>query len=115
MGSKRINHHKLMDAVSVTGTNTYSSIVQDINNLDNLFIGVVFVGTMTGTLTVLASADDVIYDTFVFDPVLTQPTGAGLQYSIAMNQVPAGWLKINYVNASGSGTLTVNFFAKDIN
>lgn len=115
MGFKKINQYKLLDAVAVSGTNTVTSASQNINNLDNLFLQIRFVGTMTGTLTVRASADNVLWDDFVFTTPLSQPAGSDIGYGISMNQIPAGWFKVRYVNASGSGTLTINYFVKDLN
>lgn len=123
MGSKKTNKYVLFSAQAVTGTNTYTSATQDIQNLDNLFLQVRFTGTMTGTLTVSASADGksdgvaptILWDDFVFNPPLAQPAGSAVSYSIALNQIPAGYFKVTYVNASGSGTLQVNYFIKDLN
>lgn len=115
MGDKKINKYKLFDLQAVSSTNTVTSASQNINNLDNLFLQVRFVGTMSGTLTVEASADNVLWDSFVFTPALTQPSGSALGYGISLNQIPAGWFRVKYVNASGTGTLSINYFVKDLN
>lgn len=51
----------------------------------------------------------------VFNPVLAQPAGGALQYSISLNQIPAPFWRVTYTNASGSGALTVKYFSKDLN
>lgn len=115
MGAKKINKFQLLDAEALAGTATVTSDSQNINNLDNIFIQVRFTGTSTGTLTVQASADNEEWDDLVFSPALTQPTGSALGYAIDLTQLAAGWFRIQYVNASGTGTLSVSFFAKDLN
>lgn len=115
MGSKKTNQFQLLAAVPTSGTAVVTSASQNINNLDNLFLQVRFVGTSTGTLTVQASADNILWDDFVFTPALAQPAGSNLGYGVSLNQVAAGWFRVQYTNASGSGTLTVNYFVKDLN
>ncbi len=115
MGSKKTNRYRLLEAAALSGTATVTSASQNINNLDNLFIQVRFVGTMTGTFTVQASADNVLWDDFVFTPALSQPAGSDAAFAISLNQIPAGWFRVLYTNASGTGTLTVVYFVKDVN
>ncbi len=115
MGAKKTNQFKLLNAAAISGTATVTSAIQNFNNLDNLFIQIRFTGTPTGTFSVEGSADGIIFDTFVFTPALTQPSGGALAYGINMNQIPAGWFRVVYTNSSGSGTLSVIYFAKDLN
>lgn len=115
MGAKKINQHVLLDAVATSGTAVVTSASQNINNLDNLFLQIRFTGTSTGTLVVQASADNVLWDDFVFSPALTQPAGSSIGYGVSLNQIPAGWFRVQYTNASGAGVLTVNYFIKDVN
>ncbi len=115
MGSKKINKHLLLDAEVTTGTSTVTSDSQNINNLDNLFLQVRFVGTSAGTLTVQASADNVLWDDLVFSPALAQPAGSSIGYAVNITQLAAGYFRVSYTNATGSGTLTVAYFGKDLN
>ena len=100
---------------AISGTNTVTSPSTFVANLDNVGAQVVFTGTPTGTLSVNVSNDDMDYDSLTFDPALTQPTGAPLKYAIDLNQLPWPYLKFSYTNASGTGTLNVTIFGKDLN
>jgi hypothetical protein len=115
MGFKKINQFKLLDAAAVSGTATTTSSSQSVANFDNVFLQVRFAGTMAGTLTVQQSADGVLWDDTVFSPVLAQPSGSALAYSISMSMICSQYLRISYVNSSGSGTLSVTLFSKDLN
>lgn len=106
---------ELMSAVSVSGTNTYTSNTFNASNLDNIGLQVTFTGTMNGTLSVLCSIDNVNFDALTFSPSLSQPSGSNLNYLINLNQLPFPYLQVQYVNSSGSGTLTVYLSAKDLN
>ncbi len=115
MGAKKINTFNLMVATPVSGTAVATSASQYIANLDNLFIQVRFSGTMTGTLVVQCSTDNILWDDLVFTPALAQPAGASLGYAIDLTQLASYYFRIQYTNASGAGTLTVNYNAKDLN
>ncbi len=103
-----------MNAVPVSGTTVYTSPSTDINQLHNVGLDIRFVGTMAGTLEVQCSNDDKTYSALTFSPVLTQPSGSNLNYLVDLNQVPFRYVRIQYTNASGSGTLTSLFSAKDL-
>jgi hypothetical protein len=116
MGSKKtLPTFSPFAAVAVSGTTTYTSPSTFVANLDNVGPQVVFVGTMTGAFSVLVSNDDSNYDALTFVPALSQPAGSNLKYAIDLNQLPWPYIKFQYVNSSGSGTLTVTIFAKDLN
>ncbi len=102
-------------SASVSSTNTYVSLTQAVANKDNVGLQIIFAGTMVGTLTVNCSIDNVHFDALTFSPVLTQPSGSALRYLIDLNQVPFPYFNVSYTNASGSGTLSVFFSAKDLN
>jgi len=102
------------NAQAVTGTNTYTSPSTDINQLANVGLDVRFTGTMTGTLSVLCSNDNVVFTALTFNPALTQPTGSNLNILIDCNQIPFRYIQTQYTNSSGSGTLTVLLTAKDL-
>src|SRR5271165_3792961 len=89
---------ELMSAVAVSSTNTYTSNTYNISNLDNVGLQIEFVGTMTGTLSVLASIDNVNFYSLTFTPVLSQPSGSNLGYLINLNQVPFPYIQVQYVN-----------------
>lgn len=101
--------------VSVSSTNTYTSPVFNASNLDNVGLQVEFTGSMSGTLTVNCSIDNVNYTALTFSPSLTQPSGGNLTYLVNLNQLPFPYLQVSYTNSSGSGTLEVWLSAKDLN
>jgi hypothetical protein len=103
-------------SVSVTGTNTYNSGPIAAGNKDNIGLQVVFTGTMTGTFSITVTNNPaVVGDTLSFNPVIVQPTGSSMEFSVSLNQLPFPYYTINYVNSSGSGTLVVTQSAKDLN
>ncbi len=116
MGSKKtLPTFFPFQAQAVTGTNNYPSPSTFIANLDNIGAQVIFTGTMTGTLVVEVSNDNTNFDSLTFDPVLDQPSGSALHFGIDLNQLPWPYLRFSYLNASGSGVLTVSIFGKDLN
>lgn len=102
-------------AVSVSGTSTYTSLPINIKNTDNVGLQLVWTGTPTGTFTILHSPDGVLYDSITLSPLITQPAGSAGHWSVVLQQDPFQWVKVQYVNASGSGTVDVIVTAKDLN
>lgn len=116
MGAKKtLPAYDLFNAKAVTGTNTYTTDTSTVANFDNIGLQVSFVGTMAGTLTIEVSNDDENYDALTFSPALTQPAGGDVKYAVNLKQLPWQYMHVKYVNATGSGTLTVSIFAKDLN
>lgn len=105
----------LIDTGSMTGTATLLSTVFNANNLDNVGLQVSWTGTPTGVLSVQCSVDAANYIDLTFNPAITQPSGSAASYLIDLNQVPFPYVRVKYVNSSGSGTLDVWLSAKDIN
>lgn len=101
--------------VTVTGTNTYLSLPIGIKNLDNVGLQLIWTGTVTGTFTVLHSPDGVLYDSITVSPAITQPAGSAGHWSVVLQFDPYQWVKVQYVNASGTGTVDVIVTAKDCN
>lgn len=99
----------------MTGTLTIYSNVQNVSNFDNLGLVVTYTGTPTGTLSILGSEFGDVFYALTFNPALTQPAGGAGGYLINLNQFPWAYLMVQYVNASGSGILTVSMGYKDLN
>lgn len=99
----------------ITGTATVNSPSTFVANLDNIGVQVQFGGSGSGTFTVNVSNDNIDFDSLTFDPVLSQPTGSPLKYVISLNQLPWPYLQFSYTNISGTGTLNVTIFGKDLN
>lgn len=124
MGATRFNLFTQFNAQAVSSTTAYHSAATNINQQHNIGIQVRFVGTMVGTLTVECSNGNVAgdpdpnatlpWDVLTFDPALAQPAGSAVSYLIDLNQVPFKYIRITYVNASGSGTLTSILSSKDL-
>jgi len=105
----------LMNAVAVSGTNTYTSDTFNAADFDNCGLEIVFTGTMVGTLEITASISNSNFIPLTFSPVLSQPTGSNLKYLVNLNQFPFPYYQVSYTNASGSGTLDVWSSGKDLN
>lgn len=99
----------------ITGTATVTSPSTFVGNLDNLGVQVVFTGTASGAFSVNVSNDNINFDSLTFNPLLSQPVGVPLKYAISLNQLPWPYLAFSYTNVSGSGTLNVTLFGKDLN
>jgi hypothetical protein len=101
--------------LAVTGTNTYLSLPIGIKNLDNVLLQLIWTGTVTGTFTILHSPDGALYDSIPVSPSITQPAGSAGHWSVVLQLDPAQWLQVQYVNASGTGTVDVIVTGKDTN
>lgn len=100
---------------AMASTNTIYSQILDQSNMDNFGIEVTWTGTPTGTFTVNGSNSGANFYALTFDPALAQPSGAPGGYLIDLNQFPFRYLLLQYVNTSGTGSLTAYGFQKDLN
>ena len=121
----------LYSAVPVSSTTTYTSPVTNIQYLDNVGVQVDFTSTPTGTLTIEVSAtykqDDLGNVTNAGTWVPLSFLVAGLSVtSVAVTSgspspiyadlfnLSAPWIRVRYVNASSSGTISGVITAKMI-
>lgn len=102
-------------AGAMASTNTIYSNIIDVSKIDNSGLEVNYTGTPTGTISVMASNSGLNFYDLTFDPSLTQPAGSAGGYLIDLNQYPFKYIMIKYVNASGTGSLTVYTQFKDLN
>lgn len=115
MGFKKVLFpFNLFTAQAVTGANTYTSPSVNIQNLDNINVKVSWTGTIAGVLSVLQSQDDITYS------ALANPTWPNLvsgdgTFQMNLQQLSGIYLKLKYVNASGTGTLSASVAGKDLN
>jgi len=122
MGFKKTNFFWLIKNGVMTGTSTILSVPQNIQNLDNVGLEITWTGTPTGTISILGSVSAIIpqaaavnYYALTFSPPLNQPSGAAGGYLIDLNQFPFPSMQVEYVNSSGTGTLNVYIYEKDLN
>lgn len=130
MGSKKINQAWVIIDEVMTGTSTIISSAQPLANFDNVGIEITWTGTPTGTLSILGSVSAIAqfnigsilkkvsainYYALTFNPALAQPTGSAGGYLIDLSQFPFPFMKVQYVNATGSGVLNAYLFGKDLN
>lgn len=97
-----------------TTATIYSQII-DISRMDNCGLEVTWTGTPTGTFSILVSNSGISFYTLTFTPVLAQPSGSAGGYAVDLNQLPFRYMMLQYVNASGAGTLSVYGQQKDLN
>lgn len=100
---------------TMSGTSTIYTNVYPVLLMDNGGIELTWTGTPTGTISVLMSVSGLNFYSLTFNPVLTQPAGAGGGYLINLNQEPFNYFALQYTNASGTGALTVYATFKDLN
>ncbi len=100
---------------AMASTNTIYSQILDISKMDNCGLEVTWTGTPTGTFSVMVSNSGINFYALTFNPALTQPSGSAGGYAIDLNQLPFKYMNLQYVNSSGSGSLTVYAQMKDLN
>lgn len=100
--------------VMATTATIYSQII-DISKMDNIGLEVTWTGTPTGTFTVNVSNSGISFYALTFSPALAQPAGSASGYAIDLNQIPFKYIMLKYINASGSGVLSVYGQNKDLN
>lgn len=98
------------DGVAASATNTYySSKFSAVGG--HLSFSLKTTGTLTGTFTMwysdkekpaLDTDDDWV---LAVGPTLTNPAGAATFVKYAADGIEAGWVRIKYVNASGTGNV----------
>jgi hypothetical protein len=106
----------LFNNVTVSGTTTYTSPAIEVSNYDNLALKISWTGTMAGTVNFLTSVDRTTWDALSFpSPAPPSPSGSTLSYTIPFGLLPYFQFQIQYVNASGSGTMYAVICGKDLN
>lgn len=100
---------------SMTGTTVITSNPTNIQNLDNIGLQIAWTGTPVGTLEIQCSIDGVNYDALSFGPPITQPAGTAARFLVNLTELPYPWIRVQYTNASGSGSLTAFICGKDLN
>jgi hypothetical protein len=106
---------KVFDAVATTGTNAYTSSAMDIS-LCNGFAGVVTTtGTLTGTLKMQGSIDNVTYVDLPNSGTTANVavSGAASQLFNVIN-VYYNYVRFVYTNATNTGTITLNCNVKGV-
>jgi hypothetical protein len=83
--------------------------------MDNHGLEVAWAGTPTGTLSVLVSSSGINWPSLLFNPALSQPSGSALVIGINLQQLAFKYIMLQYVNASGSGTISVYGQNCDVN
>lgn len=101
---------------TMSSTNTIYSNIIELSRMDNEGFTVNWTGNPTGTLTLLAAnADGQVWPSLTFNPSLAQPSGSAGFMGIEITQFKYKYLMFQYVNASGSGVLTINAQSRDLN
>lgn len=100
---------------AVSSTNTYRSIAVSAQKLRSVGFDLYW-GTATGTFTVQVSnkkrpvaSTDADWKDLVLARPITQPTGTSGGDYVDLEGIPFLWVRLKYVNASGSST--INAFA----
>lgn len=99
---------------AMASTNTIYSNVQAVPYQHNIGLEITWTGTPTGTISILASESGNNFYPLSFSPAITQPAGSAGGYLIDLTQLAFRYYAVKYVNASGSGTLTVWAGQKDL-
>lgn len=115
MSGRKNSLKRYQNIINGNMAGSISSAVTNIEFLDNIGLQLNFIGTPTGTFSVLVSMDyaednnrnvtnagNWIPLTFSTAP---QATGAPGNIYLDLNQLSAPWIQVQYTPASGSGTL----------
>lgn len=99
--------------VAASGTNTYYS--ESLKGSDDFSVGVATSGTLTGTWTLWGSnkmdpntASDTDWTDLTALITPTNPAGAATKWTINSVNTRMRRVRLKYVNASGTGTLTAD-------
>lgn len=104
----------LQSAVAVSSTTSYNSAAVDVQQLDNAAFQINGTSTATGSAKIQASIDynqdsqGNVTNTGNWVTISTTAIdfGATASYYIAVNQISAPFIRLQYTNATNSGTLT---------
>jgi Flp pilus assembly protein TadG len=93
-------------AGAMTGTSTIYTNILGLRQTDNQGIELTWTGTPTGTISVMVSNSGINFYALTFSPPLSQPGGSAGGYVISLTAIPFQYMFLQYVNASGTGTIT---------
>lgn len=93
-------------AGTMTGTNTIYTNIVGIRQMDNVGLEITYTGTPTGVISVMVSNSGIVFYPLTFSPALTQPAGAAGGYSVALMAIPFQYMYVQYVNTSGTGSIS---------
>lgn len=96
---------------AMSGTDVLTSTAVDISSYQSFSFQSVWTGTPTGTFVVLVSNDGTNYNDLGAS-VSPNPSGGASSCMILCYGVPAKYAKLQYTNASGTGTLNVKAVGK---
>lgn len=100
---------------AVSSTTTYYSSSTNVTNLDNIsYIPLVVSGTPTGTFDVQVSHDKSNWQSLTLSAVPTITSGTLTNIPISIEGLPFPWIRLNYTNSSGSGTISATVAGKMI-
>lgn len=127
MGNRRVLSKQILASTAITGTNTYTTSWIPVESFNDVGFQAIFTSTATGTLTIEVSYDapksvEGMENTPVnfnatsfyrnYAVVASVSITAGLTVSCELPSMTASWVRVKYVNATNSGTITVNMVAK---
>jgi hypothetical protein len=83
---------------------------------DNLGIQCAWTGTPTGIVTVQVSLDydNLGWQTMIFSPTPSQPSGSAGNNWFEINQSPAAWVRVIYTRTSGTGLFSAKIALKSV-
>jgi hypothetical protein len=134
----RKNNLRKFDSIvagSMSGTNTLTSSVTDVQWLDDIGYQFVWTGSPTGNISIEVSADYApggpvgsgpanagnwtpltlsYWNGASFTTSNSIPTSVGSPVYIDLTLLSAPWIRAKYTNVSGSGTLTATITAKEV-
>lgn len=110
-GNSLFTTSSTQDGVAVSGTNTYYSTPVYKRDLQSVALDLYW-GANVGTFTVQVSnkknpnlANDSDWKTLTLATAISQPSGSNSGDFVDLSDLPSLWVRLKYVNASGTGTI----------
>jgi hypothetical protein len=113
--SKQYLKARVIQDGTMTGTSVLTSTPVDCTSLDNLSVQFVWTSgsTVTGTLVCAVSNDDTTYSQYTVTLPTISASSGGNGIAVFQN-FPYKWLRFQYTNSSGSGTLNAHVIGKGL-
>lgn len=101
-------NRKILTDGAMANTDTLYSVAMDISRLLNCSLQAIWTGTPNGTISLQGSNDNSNWnDLDDINSQINQPSGSGGSLLLDIDRLSFAFLRVKYVNSSGSGVLNI--------